>query len=161
MQVTPSQRQFADAHKRRMDYLWPANTPVPKRKRQKIHRPAPRNATPEEWFGAAWSMLDGPEIHLSIKEIQRAVCEHFNVPHLYMESSRRSQAYYLPRATAIYLCRKLTPQSYPAIARMFGNREHSTILYCTNSVEKMIALGHPIKRDIEILTEKLRGAAHD
>lgn len=106
-------------------------------------------------------MLDGPRICPSIHDIQDAVCQHFNVPHLYMESSRRSQAYYLPRAAAIYLCRKLTPQSFPAIARMFGNREHSTILYCTNSVEKMIALGHPIKRDIEILTEKLRGTTHD
>ena len=159
MQVTPSQRQFADAHKRRMDYLWPAKVPKPTRKREKIRRPVPVAATPEEWFGAAWSMLDGPTIRISIKEIQKAVCEHFNVPALYMESSRRNHAHYLPRAVAIYLCRNLTPQSCPAIGRMFGNRDHTKILSCIKSVEKMVALKHPIARDIELLTIKLGGKA--
>ena len=43
---------------------------------------------------------------------------------------------------------------------MFGNRDHTTILSCVNSVEKMIALGHPIARDIELITIKL-GAKHE
>ena len=160
MQVTPSQRQFADAHKGRMDRLWPAKVPVAKQRREKFRRQTPRAPTAQEWFGAAWSLLDGPDIRLSIQEIQRAVCEHFHVPHMYMESSRRNHAHYLPRAAAIYLCKNLTVQSCPAIGRMFGNRDHTTILSCVNSVEKMIALRHPIARDIELITIKL-GAKHE
>lgn len=157
--ITTSQRQFAEAHSARMERLWPAKVPIAKQRRKKISRPTPSAMTPQDWFTAAWDMLDGPTIRLTVREIQKVVCEHFKVPHLYMESSRRNHAHYLPRAVAIFLCREFTTQSCPAIGRMFGNRDHTTILSCIKSVEKMIALRHPIARDIEILSAKLRGEA--
>ena len=43
----------------------------------------------------------------------------------------------------------------PVIGRHFGNRDHTTIMHSVKTVEKMIALEHQSKRDIEILTEKL------
>ena len=143
-----------------MDALWPAKTPTPKRKREKIRR-QPRTVTPQEWFNDAWSMLDGPTIRHRVADVQKLVCQHFNVPRAYMETSRRNHAHYLPRAAAIFLCREFTAQSCPAIGRMFGNRDHTTILSCIKSVEKMIALRHPIAKDIEILSSKLRGPMHD
>lgn len=147
-----------------MDALWPAQIPQAKKAkpvRAKIKRLPPPTMRPDEWFTLAWSLLDGPTIRHSIRDIQKLVCAHFNVPHLYMETSRRNHAHYLPRAVAIFLCREFTTQSCPAIGRMFGNRDHTTILSCIKSVEKMIALRHPIARDIEILSSKLRGPKHD
>lgn len=162
LQVTPSQRQYADAHKKRLADMWPAQTPKAKVKKPIFSGLPPLPPEPamtaEEWFASAWNMLDGPLIRRSIREIQEMACEHFGVPYLYMESSRRNQAYYLPRATAIYLCNKFTGQSHPAIARLFGNRDPSTIIYCVRSVEKMIALNHPIAEDIKLLSAKLEGA---
>lgn len=162
LQVTPSQRQYADAHKKRLAEMWPAQTPKAKIKKPIVSGLPPLPPEPvmtaEEWFASAWNMLDGPMIRRSIREIQEMVCEHFGVPYLYMESSRRNHAHYLPRATAIYLCKRFTGQSHPAIGRKFGNRDHTTILSCVSSVQKMIALGHPIAKDIEILSAKLEGA---
>ena len=37
---------------------------------------------------------------------------------------------------AMYLCRKLTGLSYKAIAREFGNKDHSTIIYAVKRIEK-------------------------
>lgn len=146
MQITASQQKFADAHKARLNKFWPE----PKQSMP----PAP---TMEEQFAAAWQILDGPNVRYSIRSIQDMVCAHFNVPFLYMETARRAHHYYLPRATAIYLCRKFTSKSHPEMGRRFGNRDHTTILNCVASVEKMIALKHPISKDIEILSAKLGG----
>lgn len=156
LQVTPSQRRAHQAHQARLDLFWPQRHEVAPAKRAVKPAPTPARAiTAADWFAEAWSMLDGPLIRPSIREIQDMVCERFGVPLLYMETSRRSHAYYVPRAAAMYLCKKFTGQSHPTIARMFGNRDHSSITYCVRAVEKMIALNHPIAKDIEILSAKL------
>lgn len=155
MNVTPSQREFDAAHRARLDVFWPERRFKPVKKRSPIIQP--RAPSMREQFAIAWEMLDGPLCRRTVREIQDLVCEHFNVPFLYMETTRRANEYYLPRATAIYLAKKFTNQSHPAIGRRFGNRDHTTILSCVSSVEKMIALNHPIAADIEILSSKLRG----
>ncbi len=158
LQVTPSQRQYAEAHKKRLEALWPAQVPKPKMKRNALPPPpAPRKPTADEWFAMAWEVLSGPQGRGSIREIQDLVCEHFGVPFLYMETTRRATEYYLPRAAAVYLCRQFTTQSNPVIARAF-KRDASTIWCRIKSVESLIALGHPITKDIEILSAKLEGA---
>ena len=148
--ITESQREFHRAHKQRLGRI----------ERPKTFCPAIRAAgmSADQWYSQAWSILRET---VTIKSVQDEVCAYFDVPRLYMETTRRAQKYYLPRATAIYLTKQFTAHSYPVIGRHFGNRDHTTIMHSVKTVEKMIALGHPIKRDIEILTEKLRGATHD
>ena len=148
--VTESQREFHRAHQQRLGRI----------ERPKTFCPATRAAgmSDDQWYSQAWSILRET---VTIKSVQDEVCAYFDVPRLYMETTRRAQKYYLPRAAAIYLTKQFTAHSYPVIGRHFGNRDHTTIMHSVKTVEKMIALGHPIKRDIEILTEKLRGATHD
>lgn len=157
LQVTPSQRQYADAHRQRLDRLWPAQIPKAKLKKAIVHRPQSRTPTPQEWFASAWEMLDGPRCLPSVREVQDLVCEYFDVPFVYMTTTRRSEAYYLPRVVAMWLCRTFTNSSYPAIGREF-RRDHTTIMGCFKQAERLIALNHPIAKDIEILSAKLEGA---
>ena len=146
--ITESQREFHRAHQQRLDRIERPKT-----------GPAVRAAviSADQWYSQAWSILREA---VTIKSVQDEVCAYFDVPRLYMETTRRAQKYYLPRAAAIYLTKQFTAHSYPVIGRHFGNRDHTTIMHSVKTVEKMIALEHPIKRDIEILTEKLRGS-HD
>ena len=148
--ITESQREFHRAHTQRLGRIErPKLTPPPV---------TAAGISAMQWYSQAWSILRET---VTIKSVQDEVCAYFDVPRLYMETTRRAQKYYLPRAAAIYLTKQFTAHSYPVIGRHFGNRDHTTIMHSVKTVEKMIALGHPIKRDIEILTEKLRGAAHD
>lgn len=155
LQVTPSQRQLEDAHRQRLDKFWPQRHKAKPAKRI-IRRPKPVFPSMDEQFAIAWEMLSGPQCRGSMREIQDLVCEHFAVPFLYMETTRRAQEYYLPRSVAIYLCRKFTKQSNPSIGRTF-KRDASSIWACIKAVENLIALNHPIAADIEILSSKLRG----
>lgn len=160
LQITPSQQRFADAHRQRLDRLWPAKVPKAKIKKEIIRRPGAREPTARDWFASAWEALDGPRCLPSVRDVQDMVCEYYGVPFLYMTSTRRSESYYIPRVVAIWLSREFTSASYPAIGREF-KRDHTTIMGCFKQVEKLIALSHPAARDIAFLTEKLKGQIND
>jgi hypothetical protein len=74
---------------------------------------------------------------LAIRTIQRAVCQHFGVSLADLMSSSRIQKVVLPRHIAIWLSRRLTPHSLPAIGRHFGHRDHTTILHAVSRIEQL------------------------
>ncbi|NOZ14103.1 MAG: chromosomal replication initiator protein DnaA [Acidobacteria bacterium] len=44
----------------------------------------------------------------------------------------------LPRQIAMFLCKTLTPLSYPQIGRAFGKKHHTTVLYAVEKIRKKI-----------------------
>jgi len=52
----------------------------------------------------------------------------------------------LPRQVAMYLCRKRTKLSYLQIARLFGRKDHSTVVYAEAKIKAM-------RQDIEFKQE--------
>lgn len=42
----------------------------------------------------------------------------------------------LPRQIAMFLCREILGESYPALGRIFGGRDHSTIMYAVRKIGK-------------------------
>jgi chromosomal replication initiator protein len=74
---------------------------------------------------------------LGIRTIQRAVCEHYGVSLVDLLSSRRTKAIVLPRQVAVWLCRRLTPHSLPAIGPHFGGRDHTTMLHSARRIDEL------------------------
>ena len=74
---------------------------------------------------------------LSIRAIQCAVCQHYGVSLVDLCSSRRDMAIVLPRQVAVWLCRRLTTHSMPAIGHHFGGRDHTTILHAARRVDEL------------------------
>ncbi|MDK2955631.1 MAG: chromosomal replication initiator protein [Desulfovibrionales bacterium] len=54
-----------------------------------------------------------------------------------IKGSKRRQNVVLARQTAMYLCRKLLGASYPALGRIFGGKDHSTVLYSVKKIEEL------------------------
>ena len=74
---------------------------------------------------------------LSVRTIQRAVCAHYGITLVDLLSTRRTQAVVTARQVAVWLCRRLTPHSMPAIGHHFGRRDHTTILHAARRVEAL------------------------
>jgi hypothetical protein len=74
---------------------------------------------------------------LSVRTIQRAVCDHYGVSLLDLLSSRRTRALVLPRQVAVWLCRKLTAYSLPAIGHHFGGGDHTTMLHAARRIDEL------------------------
>ena len=102
-------------------------------------------------------VLRANERHITIEEIQRNVCAHFNIKMTDMSSPRRARAVARPRQIAMYLAKMLTSRSLPEIGRKFGNRDHTTVMHAVRKIEELRAVDPPINEDVDILIRTLRG----
>ena len=84
---------------------------------------------------AVWLTPGCPRIH----DIQARVCERYRLRPIDMVSARRAREVARPRQVAMYLCREMTPRSFPEIGRMFGNRDHTTVMYACRQIERLRA----------------------
>lgn len=85
---------------------------------------------------------------LLIRDVQRAVCDHYRVLHPDLISPRREASIVRVRHIAMYLCRVLTAASLPMIARHFGNRDHTTVMHACRRIEAA-------RKDDELLNAQL------
>jgi len=74
-----------------------------------------------------------------VAEIQAVVCERFGLTLLDLTSQRNGRTYAQPRQLAMYLARELTQASLPSIGKLFGDRDHSTVIHAIRVTEKRIA----------------------
>jgi len=64
--------------------------------------------------------LKGTRKDVTVENIQRTICEYYEIKLGDLKAKRRTQNIALPRQVAMYLCRKHTGTSYPAIGSMFA-----------------------------------------
>lgn len=79
------------------------------------------------------------EKKIGISEIQKKICEYFNIRLEDMKSARRSRDISRPRQIAMYLAKNMTRHSFPEIGRQFGGKDHTTVLHGVKRVEELIA----------------------
>ncbi|MDR1100744.1 MAG: chromosomal replication initiator protein DnaA [Clostridiales bacterium] len=88
-------------------------------------------------------------------DIIREVEDYFNLNKNSLSSGSRARTIVAPRQIAMYLCRELTEQSLPEIGRVFGGRDHSTVLHAVNKVKREMEENLHILATVNRLKEKL------
>jgi hypothetical protein len=73
---------------------------------------------------------------ISIRLIQRIVCERFGLPLETMESPSRLWDHAHPRQLAMRLSREFTSKTLPNIGRHFGGRDHTTVIHAIRAVDE-------------------------
>lgn len=92
---------------------------------------------------------------LSVEEIQKTVAEFYDIRMADMTSKRRPANIALPRQIAMYLSRKMTELSLPAIADKFC-RNHATVIHAIDTVKERLNSSDDFKREIGQLERKLK-----
>jgi len=100
-------------------------------------------------------LLRANDRHVTIDDIQKRVCEHYNIKMADLLSPRRARAVARPRQVAMYLAKQLTTRSLPEIGRKFGGRDHTTIMHGVRKIEELRGGDPSLNEDIEILTRSL------
>ena len=91
----------------------------------------------------------------SVNRIQRIVAEYFQVSVEDMKSKKRSANLAFPRQVAMYLCRKLTNESFPKIGIEFGGKDHSTVMHSVEKIENEISTNKELANIIEKLKKEI------
>lgn len=84
------------------------------------------------------SIVGEIKTHITIEDIQRTVCNYFNIPEDLVRAKTRKQEVVFARQLAMYLSKELTNFSLKTIGLHFGGRDHSTVIHAYQTIEDLI-----------------------
>ena len=91
----------------------------------------------------------------NITKIQKAVADHYNITIEDLKGKKRSNKVAHPRQLAMYLCRMETDETFPRIGLEFGGRDHSTVIFACDKIEKEVLTNKELERHIKEIKSKL------
>lgn len=87
--------------------------------------------------------------------IRKIICEHFGINEQDLDSSKRTKKLTYPRQIAMYLIRDYTDLSLPRIGEIFGNRDHSTVVYAYDKIMTEVNEDPKTRDIVEQLRQKI------
>ena len=99
--------------------------------------------------------VDAEPDHLTPERIVAAVGEKFGVKVEALIGKRRTQLVAAPRQVAMYLLRQLTDLSLVEIGRIFGGRDHTTVMYSCERVADRITTEESFREKVNGLISTL------
>jgi chromosomal replication initiator protein len=102
-------------------------------------------------------LLGTGERTITIDEIKREVAAYFGIKLSDLISKRRSQNLVYPRQIAMHLSRQLTSASLPVIGKMFGGRDHSTVIHSLHVVSEKMKTSVEVQNTVETITKRMQG----
>ena len=90
-----------------------------------------------------------------IEGIQKTVADFFHIRLADLKSKKRTQHIAFCRQVAMYLCRKLTDNSFPVIGEHFG-RDHSTVIHAYNLIARRVGNDSAFRMSIEKIERELK-----
>src|SRR5712691_2234899 len=92
-----------------------------------------------------------------IEAIQRLVSDCFHIRLAGLKPKKRTHRVAFCRQVAMYLCRKITSNSFPSIGEHFG-RDHSTVIHAFNLIERRVNNDSAFQFSIEKIERGLKNA---
>jgi chromosomal replication initiator protein len=89
-------------------------------------------------------------------DVKSITAGYFNISLSQLISDKKQRIYSYPRQIAMYLCRKYTHTSFKQIGDAFGNKDHSTVIYAVNRIEKYRHRKKEIREDLNKLEDLLK-----
>ncbi len=92
---------------------------------------------------------------ISVEDIQKLVADHYKIKTVDLKSTSRAKTIVIPRQVSMYLIKKHLDKSLVDIGRLFGNKDHTTVINALQRVELLQTKDSEIKKDIEELTNRI------
>jgi hypothetical protein len=89
--------------------------------------------------------------HVTARQVATVVADFFGLTLNDLQSHTRTKDLVYARHIAMYLARKMTPRSLPAIGRTFGGRDHTTVLHACEKIEALLKTDDQLRADVETL----------
>jgi len=88
------------------------------------------------------------------KEIIKTVAEFYDVSERELLSNTRKKEIVKPRQVAMYLIREELKGSFPFIAKKFGGKDHTTVIYACEKVAKEIEENSNLREEINLIRQR-------
>lgn len=101
----------------------------------------------------------GPEIRKPenwvIQTIQKEVAQYYAISQRDLNSDSRERSILLPRQVAIFLIRKHTSLGFKEIGKLFGGKDHTTIMHAVQKIEAFMKRDQTICDCVALVAEVL------
>ena len=84
------------------------------------------------------------------------IAEHLGFEVEALRGKSRQRPLVQARQTAMYVFRELTDLSYPAIARLFGGRDHTTVIHALDKTQRMMSERKQVYDQVTELVQKFK-----
>ena len=91
--------------------------------------------------------------------ILEATSKMFGIPVEEIIGKKRQRPLVAARQVAMYVVRELTDLSYPAIAREFGGRDHTTVIHAVEKISTQMRTQRPTYDQVTELMQTVRSDA--
>ena len=95
------------------------------------------------------------EIKLTPQAIIESVGDFYNITAEEIKGPSKVKELVVPRHVAMYLCKTLTDMNFVTIAKVFGNRDRTTVMHGVDKVMKNMQSDKSLKSEIEFITKEL------
>ncbi len=92
-----------------------------------------------------------PARRITIAAIKEKVAKAHGLTVKEMDYQRRDQRLAAPRQIAMYLATQLTDNSLPQIAREFGKKDHTTVMYARDKVKDLTTVDEAYRNKVRAL----------
>jgi chromosomal replication initiator protein len=93
---------------------------------------------------------------VSPNEIIAQTAQYFELSIEDLYGSSRSQMIALARQIAMYLCREMTNLSLPKIGQLFGNRDHTTVMYANKKIGELMKERRSVYNQVTDITSRIK-----
>jgi chromosomal replication initiator protein len=105
---------------------------------------------------AVRDVVKTPQVPISMDDILSAVTGAFNVRLSDLQSKKRSKSVSVPRQLCMFIARRMTCYSLEEIGGYFGGRDHTTVMYSEQRIERLAESDPAFRSTIENLMGELR-----
>ncbi len=119
---------------------------------QKINNKAP---SPEIAKKLLESLIASPRRTTNFKKIIQVVSNLYDLTEKDLLSTARRKEIVKPRQVAMYLLREELKESYPAIGRRFGGKDHTTVIYAREKIAKELKSDDNLLTELDLIRQRL------
>jgi chromosomal replication initiator protein len=110
----------------------------------------------QEALGGAMKSGGPTSDQLSPERVRQKVAEAWNTTSEALQSKKRTKDLTVPRQVAMFLTRELFDVPLVEIGRLFGGRDHSTVIHSVAKVEEDLVADPELRRRVDELRASLR-----
>jgi chromosomal replication initiator protein len=95
---------------------------------------------------------------VSLEGIKKLVCKYYQIENTVLPSKSRKKMHAYPRNMYVYLSRNYSDATLEEIGKSI-NRNHSTVIYSSEVIEKKIKIDKKVKNQVDFLSQKIKESA--
>lgn len=100
-------------------------------------------------------LVKQPKRTTTFKEILKETASVYGLNPVLLKEKTRRKEIVKARQVAMYLLREELNESYPSIARRFGGKDHTTVIYSCKKIEQEIKEDDTLLNEINLIRQKL------